>query len=65
MNLRKDILKKIAQGRLEREYGFGPALKNITLLEASGDGQYILCEIKFGGTTHEYSMDGITVEKRK
>ena len=65
MNLRKDIIKKIAQARFEREFGFGPALKNITLLEASGDGQYILCEIKFGGTVHEYSLDGITIEKRK
>ena len=60
MNLTCNMLRKIAQGVLEREYGFAPGLMHIRLLEASGDGQYILFAVR----EHEYSYDGITLEKR-
>lgn len=39
-------LRKIAQQALENEYGFAPALNQIVLLEANGEGTYILFEIK-------------------
>ena len=42
----KANLKKIAQAALNSEYGFAPAISNITLLEASGDGTYILFSVK-------------------
>ena len=40
------IIKETAQEALDCEYGFKPALKDITLLEASDDRTYILFEIK-------------------
>lgn len=53
-------IKKIAQKALEIEYGFAPALKAIRLLEASGDGNYILFQVK----EHEYkSYWGVIVDK--
>lgn len=46
-------LKRIAQTALKSEYGFAPALNQIRLLEASGDGTYI----RFGIGTETYSFD--------
>ena len=43
--LNKNELKKIAQIALKKQYGFQPALKNIVVLEATGDGSYILLEM--------------------
>lgn len=45
-------LKKLAQAALKNEYGFQPILKEITLLEANGDGTYILFEVD----GHEYRL---------
>lgn len=42
----KTTLKKIAQTALESEFGFAPAISNITLLEANGEGTYILFSVK-------------------
>lgn len=59
--LNKNELKKIAQIALKKQYGFQPALKNIVVLEATGDGSYIL-EIN----KHEYRFDaynGGTIEQ--
>ena len=56
------LLKHYAQGALEREYGFAPPMKAITLLESHFDNdipQYVRFEV--GG--HEYSYDGITLDK--
>lgn len=44
-------LKRTAQGALKSEYGFAPALKDITLLEADRDGTYILFRV---GSSKEY-----------
>ena len=41
----KAELRKIAQVALKSEYGFSPSLKEIVLLEAYGDGSYILFEV--------------------
>ena len=41
----KNELKKIMQTALESEYGFAPALSKIVLLEACGDGTYIMASI--------------------
>lgn len=49
----KNELKHIAQAALKSEYGFEPSMKDIVLLEAYGDGTYILFEV--GG--HEYSFN--------
>lgn len=62
----KTELKKIAQAALKREYGFQPTLKEVTLLEADGDGTYILFEIN----GHEYRLykalsTGITTLSKK
>lgn len=40
-----NILRKTAQAALRAEYGFAPALRDITLLEASGDRTYILFKV--------------------
>lgn len=50
MNYTDDMLQLLAQMALMGEYGFVPALSEITLLEASGDGTYILFRVK----SHEY-----------
>ena len=42
----KQELRTIAKEALRSEYGFAPALKDIVLLEAYGDGTYILFEVK-------------------
>jgi hypothetical protein len=57
----KRELKAIAREALIRENGYAPTYKEITLLEASGNGQYILFSV--GGC--EYSWDSITMEKRE
>lgn len=46
-------IKKTAQVALKSEYGFAPALKDITLLEASGDRTRILFRV----AGHEYSFN--------
>lgn len=51
-------LKKIAQSALQFEYGFAPKLKEIVLLEASGDGTYILFEVNCVEYCFESSMKG-------
>ena len=56
----KRELKKIARQALIKENGYAPAYNEITLLEASGDGQYILFSV--GG--YEYSWDSFTMDKR-
>lgn len=45
-------IKKTAQTALKSDYGFAPLLKDITLLEASGDRTYI----RFLVAGHEYSF---------
>lgn len=42
----KAKLRQIAQTALESEYGFAPAMSKITLLEANGEGTYILFSVK-------------------
>ena len=49
-------IKKTALAALESEYGFAPNLKDITLLEASGDRTYI----RFRVGIHEYSFNSFT-----
>lgn len=53
MNFTDEDFKLIAQMALQSEYGFAPALSDITLLEASGDGTYILFRVK----DHEYRFN--------
>lgn len=48
----KTELRMVARRALESEYGFCPALKDITLLEARDDRTYIL----FNVNGHEYSF---------
>lgn len=48
----KTELKIIAQAALKNEYGFQPALKEVTLLEANSGGGYILFEVN----GHEYRL---------
>lgn len=62
----KAELRKIAQRALESEYGFAPAMNNIVLLEANGEGTYIL----FSVSGKEYCFDSHmlidgTIEKRE
>lgn len=58
----KTELKRIAQGALKSEYGFGPKLGEITLLEASGDGTYIrftVHEVEYlFDSSRSFSADG-------
>jgi len=49
----KQELKHIAKEALKCEYGFSPSLSDIILLEADGDGLYILFSVK----GHEYRFD--------
>lgn len=44
-NLTKNELKEIMKRALFLEFGFAPTLNKITLLEASGDGTYILASV--------------------
>ena len=53
-NKTKAELKQIAQAALKSNYGFKPSLKEIVLLEAYGDGTYILFEVN----ENEYSFRG-------
>lgn len=53
-------LKREAIAAFRNEYGTAPRQKEVTLLEASADGQYILFRVN----EHEYSWDSITMEKR-
>ena len=45
LNKTKTELKQIIRTALESEYGFAPAISKIVLLEASGDGTYIMASI--------------------
>lgn len=49
----KTELKKIAQMALDSEYGFAPSLNKIVLLEANGEGNYILFSVR----GREYCFD--------
>lgn len=49
----KAELKQIAHEALVSEYGFAPAMNNIILLEANGEGTYIRFMVK----GHEYRFD--------
>lgn len=64
MTVKQEIrmLKEYARSALLREYGFAPALNQIVLLETFFNGvpQYVLFRVG----NHEYSFDGITMEKR-
>jgi hypothetical protein len=51
----KTELRKIAQRALESEYGFAPALNAITLLEANGEGTYILFSVN--GKEYRFNSD--------
>ena len=56
------VFRKYAQAALIKEYGFAPPLKDIVIREAIFDvilPQYVRFEV--GG--HEYSYDGITLDK--
>lgn len=44
-SITKTEMKQIMRNALEAEYGFAPAISKITLLEASGDGTYIMASI--------------------
>ena len=66
------MLKRFAQEELEKEYGFAPDFADIALIEGHFEvvnlttgkkiesPQYVLCSVN----GHEYSCDGLTVEKR-
>ncbi len=43
--MKKEQLKKKAQEALKEKYGFGPARREIILLETSDEGDYILFEV--------------------
>ena len=61
MNKTKTELKKIAQLALDSEYGFAPALKEITLLEAS-DGTKIYFKVngkEYNFTSHINTYGGM------
>ena len=53
----KTELKKIARTALKNEYGFQPPLTNITLIEANGNGTYILFRVN----SIEYRFDSYTM----
>ena len=57
--MRRTEMKVIVSEALENEYGFSPKLKDIILLEASGDGTYILFQIK----DSQYRFDSRRSEK--
>ena len=52
-NLTKNELKEIAVRALDAKYGFAPPKSKIVLLEANGDGTYILFEV----SEHEYAFN--------
>ena len=56
----KRELKSIARQALVKANGYAPTYKEITLLEASGDGQYVLFKVG----SFEYSWDSYTLDKR-
>ena len=60
MIMSKMDLKRIAKRELKKAYGFAPTLSEIVLLEASGDGEYVLFEV--GGHEYDYS-NGKLVKK--
>lgn len=61
MTISKSALRKRAQSAFELEYCFSPALNQIILLEASGDGSRILCSVGY----FEYEIiDLRVVDKR-
>lgn len=51
-------LKEIVVTALKDEYGFAPKKSEITLLESSGDGTYILFRVR----NIEYSFDSYLLE---
>lgn len=55
--MNKQTIKKTAQSALKLNYGFAPALADITLLEASGDRTYIL----FTVGQYEYEFNSFTL----
>lgn len=55
-NATNTALKRTAQKAIASEFGMEPKLKDIVLLEASGDRTYILFKIG----KHEYSFDSYT-----
>ena len=55
--MNKQIIKKTAQYALKAEYGFAPALADITLLESSGDRSYILFKV----SDYEYEFNSYTL----
>ena len=52
-NLTKAELKSIAVAALKSQYGFAPPKGKVVLLEANGDGTYILFEV----SKHEYAFN--------
>lgn len=61
ITLTKTDLKRVAKNALANEYGFTVSkLENITLLEADGDGHYILFEVN----GKEYRYNNGMIEKR-
>lgn len=54
MNLSKAALRIRARGIFQLEYCFAPPLKDIILLESSGDGEYIRCSVGY----YEYVIEG-------
>ena len=52
-NVTKVELKRIVKRELKKAYCFAPTFKEIILLEATGDGEYILFEI--GDHEYDYS----------
>lgn len=56
--MKKQELRRIAQQALVNEFGFSPALNNITLLEANDAGTYILFNVNGRGYRFEsYIME--------
>lgn len=51
--MKKQELRRIAQQALVNEFGFSPALNNITLLEANDSGTYILFNVNGHGYRFE------------
>ena len=56
--MKKQVLRRIAQQALVNEFGFSPALNNITLLEANDAGTYIL----FNVNGHGYRFESYLME---
>ncbi|MFQ7293357.1 MAG: hypothetical protein ACLRQ0_14195 [Monoglobales bacterium] len=53
-------LQKRAVAALRKEYGFAPKCKDIILLEATGNGDYILFEVN----SKVYSLNGNYIDKK-